>query len=74
EAEVYFAHPYSSWERGANENAKGLLRQYVKKGTDLRTVSDEDIERAQHRINYRPKKCLVFKQPVVVFQEMMSAA
>ncbi|PML25052.1 transposase [Vibrio breoganii] len=74
EAEVYFAHPYSSWERGANENANGLLRQYVKKGTDLRTVSDEDIERAQHRINYRPKKCLGFKQPVVVFQEMMSAA
>ncbi|MEZ9847683.1 IS30 family transposase, partial [Vibrio breoganii] len=63
EAEVYFAHPYSSWERGANENANGLLRQYVKKGTDLRTVSDEDIERAQHRINYRPKKCLGFKQP-----------
>ncbi|MEZ9667355.1 IS30 family transposase, partial [Vibrio breoganii] len=52
----------------------GLLRQYVKKGTDLRTVSDEDIERAQHRINYRPKKCLGFKQPAVIFQEMMSAA
>lgn len=74
EAKVYFAHPYSSWERGANENANGLLRQYVKKGTDLRTVSDDDIERAQQRINYRPKKCLGFKQPAVVFKEMMKAA
>lgn len=74
EAKVYFAHPYSSWERGANENANGLLRQYVKKGTDLRTVSDDDIERAQQRINYRPKKCLGFKQPAVLFKEMMSAA
>ncbi|GEM81517.1 IS30 family transposase [Vibrio superstes] len=67
EADVYFAHPYSSWERGANENANGLLRQYVKKGTDLRTVSDDDIERAQQRINYRPRKCLGFKQPAVIF-------
>ncbi|MCD8551963.1 MAG: IS30 family transposase, partial [Shewanella xiamenensis] len=52
------AHPYSSWERGANENANGLLRQYVKKGTDLTTVTDSDIEFALSRINYRPKKCL----------------
>lgn len=74
EAEVYFAHPYSSWERGANENANGLLRQYVKKGTDLRTVSDGDINRAQQRINYRPKKCLGFKQPAVIFKEMIEAA
>ncbi|CAM3233305.1 IS30 family transposase [Vibrio rarus] len=73
ETDVYFAHPYSSCERGANENANGLLRQYVKKGTDLRTVSDDDIERAQQRINYRPKKCLGFKQPAVIFREMMEA-
>ncbi len=43
DADLYFAHPYSSWKRGANENANGLLRQYVKKGTDLRTVTDNDI-------------------------------
>ncbi|MEZ9897593.1 IS30 family transposase [Vibrio breoganii] len=74
EADVYFAHPYSSWERGANENANGLLRQYVKKGTDLTTVTDSDIEFAVSRINYRPKKCLDFKQPAIVFKEMTLAA
>ncbi len=70
----YFAHPYSSWERGANENANGLLRQYVKKGTDLTTVTDSDIEFALSRINYRPRKCLGFKQPAIVFEKMALAA
>ena len=74
EAQVYFAHPYSSWERGANENANGLLRQYVKKGTDLGTVTEDDIQFAQSRINYRPRKCLGFKQPAVVFEKMTMAA
>ena len=72
-AEWYFAHPYSSWERGANENANGLLRQYVKKGTDLRTLTDDDIEFAQSRLNNRPKKCLGFKQPAIIFKEMAMA-
>lgn len=74
DADFYFAHPYSSWERGANENANGLLRQYVKKGTDLILVCDEDIALAQDRINYRPKKCLGFKQPAIIFKDMAQAA
>ncbi len=74
DADLYFAHPYSSWEREANANANGLLRQYVKKGTDLRTVTDDDIQFVQSRINNRPKKCLGFKQPAVIFKEMAMAA
>ncbi|SNX50916.1 Integrase core domain protein [Vibrio thalassae] len=74
EADVYFAHPYSSWERGANENANGLLRQYVPKGSDLREVSEDVISLAMARINYRPKKCLGFKQPAVIFKKMWMAA
>ncbi|NAZ93007.1 IS30 family transposase, partial [Vibrio toranzoniae] len=46
----------------------------VKKGTDLTTVTDSDIEFAVSRINYRPKKCLDFKQPAIVFKEMALAA
>lgn len=74
DTKVYFAHPYSSWERGANENANGLLRQYVPKGRDLRLVNEADIEFAISRINYRPKKCLGFKQPAIIFNEMALAA
>jgi len=54
DTKVYFAHPYSSWERGANAN--GLFRQYIPKGTDLRLVTDKDINFALSRIHYRPKK------------------
>jgi IS30 family transposase len=73
EAKVYFAHPYSSWERGANENSNGLLRQYVPKGIDLRSVTEERINFAMGRINYRPRKCLGFKQPAIVFKKMCLA-
>lgn len=72
-ADVYFAHPYSSWERGLNENFNGLLRQYIPKGTDLRTITDEDVRWAEKRLNLRPRKCLGFRQPEVVFQEYLQA-
>ena len=41
--EFYFAHPYSSWEHGLNENFNGLLRQYIPKRTNMRTISDEFV-------------------------------
>lgn len=74
EADMYFAHPYSSWERGLNENFNGLLRQYIPKGTDLRLVSDERVEQVQTRMNLRPRKCLGFKQPQKIFDELCQAA
>ncbi len=73
-ADMYFAHPYSSWERGLNENFNGLLRQYIPKGTDLRHVSDERVKQIQTRINLRPRKCLGFRQPQKVFEELCQVA
>lgn len=73
-ANIYFADPYASWQRGANENANGLFRQYVPKGTDLRTVTDAYIEKAQKLLNLRPKKCLGFNQPERIFKEQLQQA
>jgi len=60
---VYFAHPYSPWERGTNENTNGLLRQFIPKGTDFSTVSPEDLQRYVDLINNRPRKRLGWKSP-----------
>jgi IS30 family transposase len=67
EANVYFAHPYSSWERGLNENTNGLLRQYFPKGTDFAKVSATAVSKALEQLNHRPRKVLGFKSPYEVF-------
>lgn len=61
--DVYFAHPYSSWERGLNENTNGLLRQYFPKETNLKEVTQKQVKRAVNRLNSRPRKGLDFKTP-----------
>ena len=61
--DFYFAHPYSSWERGLNENTNGLLRQYFPKSTDLKKVTQAEVIRAVKRLNTRPRKNLGFKTP-----------
>jgi len=66
DAEVYFAHPYSSWERGLNENTNGLIRQYFPKKHDFTTITDDEIAEAEYRLNHRPRKKLGFKTPYEV--------
>jgi len=66
DAEVYFAHPYSSWERGTNENTNGLIRQYFPKGMSFSNLSISDIMFVENRLNARPRKCLSFAQPMVI--------
>ena len=66
-ADVYFAHPYHSWERGLNENTNGLLRQYFPKCTNLRRVSQHEVDDALYRLNHRPRKCLNYRTPHEVF-------
>ena len=66
-ADIYFAHPYSSWERGLNENTNGLIRQYFPKARDLTTVTKREVEKAMDKLNHRPRKTLGFRTPYEVF-------
>lgn len=61
--DLYFAKPYHSWERGANENMNGLIRQYFPKGTSFESVSEIDLQRVQNILNNRPRKKLGFLTP-----------
>lgn len=63
----FFAHPYRSSERGANENANGLLREYFPKGTDFREVSNEEIARVEYALNSRPRKRHGFLSPLEIW-------
>jgi IS30 family transposase len=62
----YFARPYASWERGTNENANGLIRWYLPKGTDFRKITSEQIARIEYLLNSRPRKCLGYRTPTEV--------
>lgn len=66
---VYFAHPYSSWERGTNENTNGLIRRYFPKGTDFNNISEEQLKAVEYSLNNRPRKVLGFKTPSEVMAE-----
>ena len=61
--DIYFAHPYSSWERGTNENTNGLIRRFLPKGTDFNLVSIERLKEIENNLNNRPRKVLGFRTP-----------
>ena len=63
DVDFYFAKPYHSWERGANENTNGLIRQYFPKGSSFENVSIKDVQRIQDILNNRPRKKLSFFTP-----------
>ena len=66
-ADIYFAHPYHSWERGLNENSNGLFRQYFPKGMELVNITDEQVLAAVEKLNHRPRKVLGYRTPHEVF-------
>ena len=70
-ADFFFAHPYASWERGANENMNGLIRQFFPKKMCFKSITSNDIEAALQRLNHRPRKCLDFKTPHEVFMKQL---
>ncbi len=67
ELDFYFAHPYHSWERGANENTNGLIRQYIPKRIDFENVTQKQIDYVQYKLNNRPRKKLGFLSPIEFF-------
>jgi IS30 family transposase len=68
----YKTHPYSSWERGTNENTNGLIRWYFPKGTDFATISEESVRIVEEALNNRPRKRLGWKTPLEAFNESVA--
>ena len=69
----YFCDAYASWQKGSVENGIGLVRDYLPKGTDLRTVSDAELGKIQDALNDRPRKCLGWKTPRQVLSEHLKS-
>ncbi len=65
----YFARPYHSWERGSNENANGLIRQYLPKGTSMASLSQQQCNAISRKLNTRPRKRLGFRTPLECYHE-----
>lgn len=70
--QAYFADPYSSWQRGGNENCNLWIRYYFPKGTDFANIPDEELKDVEWELNNRPRKRLKFKTPQEVFSEHLS--
>jgi len=71
--DFYFCDPYSSWQRGLNENINGLIRQYIPKGSSFENITKKQIRHIEERLNHRPRKSLGWKTPYEVFHEKEAA-
>ncbi len=74
QADFYFAHPYSSWERGTNENTNGLVRQYFPKKSEFTGITEERLQQVVDKLNHRPRKVLGYRTPHEVFYNLKSIA
>jgi IS30 family transposase len=71
---IYFAKPYSAWQRGTNENTNGLIRQFFPKGTDLVNISEHRFNKVQQLLNDRPRKRLGYRSPNEVLASRLQVA
>ncbi len=70
---VYFCDSHSPWQRGSNENANGLLRDYFPKGTDLRVHSPEHLLAVENELNNRPRHVLGNRAPADIFAALLAS-
>ena len=71
---IYFAEPYSPWQRGLNENTNGILRRYFPKGCNFHEIDDNLIQRVVYELNHRPRKSLKYRTPYEVLFKTRSVA
>jgi transposase, IS30 family len=69
-ADVFFAKPYHSWERGLNENTNGLVRQYYPKKSSFDKITKSELLSVEKKLNSRPRKCLNYKTPTEVLSRL----
>lgn len=70
----YFADPYSSWQRGSNENLNGLIRQYFPKKTNFDYITKNEVKRVENQLNRRPRKRFGFKTPTEEYNSIIKVA
>jgi transposase, IS30 family len=68
--DIFFCDPHSPWQRGSNENANGLIREYLPKGADLSTFTCQQLRTIEYSLNTRPRKILGFRTPLEVLSEL----
>ena len=68
--QVYFAHPYSAWERGSNENHNRVIRRFIPKGKRIALVSEKEVKEIERWMNNYPRKILGYKTPNEMVSEI----
>lgn len=66
---IFYCHPYSSWERGTNENQNRLIRRHYPKGTDFDKVTNEEVKHLETWINHYPRRMFEYKSSEEIYQE-----